>query len=50
MQKKWLPILASIGVGAAAYYTISRNNHSVRQTMQKVLPFVSQMNVGGNSQ
>lgn len=45
----WLPIIASLGVGVATYYTISKNNHSIGQTMQKVLPFVSQLNIGGDS-
>ena len=51
MQKNnvWLPLLASIGVGAATYYTISKNNQSIGQTMQKVIPFVSQMSAGGNT-
>ena len=50
MQKMWIPLLASIGVGAATYYTISKNNHSIGQTMQKVIPFVSQMSAGGNTE
>lgn len=45
----WLPLLTSIGVGAATYYTISKNNHSIGQTVQKVLPFVSEMSTGRNS-
>lgn len=44
----WLPLIASIGVGAVTYYTISKNNHSIGQTFQKVMPYVSQMS-GGNS-
>ncbi|MGM8365881.1 hypothetical protein ACLIBG_10435 [Virgibacillus sp. W0181] len=45
MQKNsmWLPLVASIGVGAVTYYTISKNNHSIGQTFQKVIPYVSQM-------
>lgn len=54
MQKNdmWLPIIASIGVGAATYYTMSKNNHSIGQTFQKVVPFVTQMsnNNGNDSQ
>lgn len=39
----WLPLIASIGVGAVTYYAISKNNHSVGQTFQKVMPYISQM-------
>jgi len=51
MQKNniWLHIIASVGVGFATYYTIAKNNHSIGQTMQKVIPFVSQMNNGDDS-
>ncbi|SET82403.1 hypothetical protein SAMN05216389_13319 [Oceanobacillus limi] len=49
MQKNgmWLPIIASVGVGAATYYTMTKNNQNIGQTMSKMLPFVSQMS-GGN--
>lgn len=50
MQKMWLPLLASIGVGAATYYTISKNNHSIGQTVQKIMPFVSQITAGGTTE
>ncbi|HLR08450.1 MAG TPA: hypothetical protein VK136_04190 [Bacillota bacterium] len=43
----WLPLIASVGVGAAAYYTMTKNNNSLGQMAQKVIPFVSQM--GGNN-
>ena len=39
----WVPLLASVGVGAATYYTMTKNNQSIGQTMQQVVPFVSQM-------
>ncbi|WP_010651429.1 hypothetical protein [Oceanobacillus massiliensis] len=47
MQKNgaWLPIVASVGVGAATYYTMTRNNQSLGQTVQKMMPFLS----GGGS-
>lgn len=39
----WLPILASVGVGIATYYTVSKNHQSIGRTVQKVLPIVSQI-------
>lgn len=39
----WVPLIASVGVGAATYYTMTKNNQSIGQTMQKVVPFVTQM-------
>ncbi|GAB3065612.1 hypothetical protein [Virgibacillus ainsalahensis] len=44
----WLPIIASIGVGAATYYSMTKNNQNLGQTMQKMVPFVSQMNSGNS--
>jgi len=51
MQKNgiWLPLIASVGVGAAAFFTMTRNNQGIGQAIQKIVPFVSQMN-GGSSQ
>ncbi|MFD1851164.1 hypothetical protein [Oceanobacillus bengalensis] len=50
MQKNqmWLPLLASVGVGAATYYTMTRNNQSLGQTVQKVMPFMA--GIGGKNQ
>ncbi|WP_010532332.1 hypothetical protein [Lentibacillus jeotgali] len=45
----WLPLIASVGVGAATYYSMTRNNRNFGQTMQQMVPFVSQMG-GGNQQ
>ncbi|ASN04935.1 hypothetical protein [Virgibacillus necropolis] len=42
-----VPLLASVGVGAATYYTMTKNNQSLGQTMQQMVPLVSQM--GGSS-
>lgn len=53
VQKKgiWLPIIASVGVGAATYYTMAKNNQNFGQTIAKMIPFVSGMGGnGGNSQ
>lgn len=43
MQKNglWLPILASVGVGAATYYTMTKNNQNLGQTVQKMMPFLT---------
>ncbi|MEB5458474.1 hypothetical protein U8M14_21470 [Virgibacillus pantothenticus] len=52
----WIPIIASVGVGAATFYTMTKNNQNFGQTMQKMIPFVSQMsnsnasNSGGSQQ
>ena len=55
MQKNgiWLPLIASVGVGAATFYTMTKNNQTVGQAVQKMIPFVSQMgedNSGGSGQ
>ena len=51
MQKNgiWLPLIASLGVGAATFYTMTKNNQGIGQTIQKMVPFVSQMD-SGNAQ
>ncbi|MFD2630469.1 hypothetical protein [Oceanobacillus kapialis] len=50
MQKNgmWIPLLASVGVGAATYYTMTKNNQNFGQAMEKMIPLVSQM--GGSNQ
>lgn len=45
----WIPLIASVGVGAATYYTLSKKNQTIGQTMEKVLPFVSEMSSGNTS-
>lgn len=45
----WIPLIASVGVGAATYYTLSKKNQTIGQTMEKVLPFVSEMSSGNAS-
>ncbi|WP_047985147.1 hypothetical protein [Ornithinibacillus californiensis] len=49
---KWLPILASVGIGAATYYTMQRNNQNLGQTISKMVPFMAGMGGkgGGNTQ
>ncbi|WP_405100498.1 hypothetical protein [Oceanobacillus sp. FSL H7-0719] len=34
----WLPLLASIGVGAATFYSMSKNNQGLDQMMQQFMP------------
>lgn len=38
-----VPLLASVGIGAATYYSMTKNNQSLGQTVQKAVPFVAQM-------
>jgi len=45
-NKMLLPLLASLGVGAATYYTVSKNNHNLEKTIKNVLPLVSQQMSG----
>lgn len=45
----WIPIIASVGVGAATFYTMTKNNQTVGQTVQKMIPFVSQMTGNNNN-
>jgi len=44
-----LPLLASIGVGAATFYTMSKNNNSLTKTVENVAPMLSNM-TGQSSQ
>lgn len=45
----WIPLIASVGVGAATYYTLSKKNQTIGETMEKVLPFVSEMSNGDST-
>jgi len=46
MDSKWWPVLASVGVGAATYYTMSRRKNGMGQTIQKMIPLVAQAGLG----
>ncbi|MFA1820264.1 hypothetical protein ACDX78_08780 [Virgibacillus oceani] len=46
----WIPLIASVGVGAATFYSMTKHNQNLGQTMQQMIPLVSQMNGGGNQQ
>lgn len=37
----WLPLMASVGVGAATYYNMTKNGQGMGQTMQQMVPFVA---------
>lgn len=52
MQKNemLIPLITSVGVGAATYYSMTKNQQNFGQTMEKMVPLVSQLNGGGNSQ
>lgn len=44
----WITLLASLGVGAAAYYTISKSNKPVDKALESVVPMFSNMNETNN--
>ncbi len=50
MQKQqiWLPLLASTGIGAAAFYSMTKGQNSIGQSVQQFVPLVTGM--GGQGQ
>lgn len=48
MKSMLVPLVASIGVGAATYYSVSKNKQDFNQALQEILPVVSHMSNGGN--
>lgn len=46
-QGNWLAVVASVGVGAATYYNMTRQGRGIGNTMQQMVPFVAGM--GGQS-
>ncbi|MFD2211209.1 hypothetical protein ACFSMW_15990 [Virgibacillus halophilus] len=54
MQKNnnniWIPLVASVGVGAATFYSMTKNEQGIGQTMQKMIPFVNQMSNAKDTQ
>jgi len=42
-QGIWLPLIASVGVGAATYFTMTNNNSNIGQTVQQMVPIVASM-------
>lgn len=45
-----LPIIASIGVGAVTFFTMSKNNNSVSKTMENVAPMISNLSSESSEQ
>ncbi|WP_180953641.1 hypothetical protein [Bacillus sp. T33-2] len=41
-QQRWLPLLASVGIGAAAYYSMRRGG-GISKTVQRFVPLASGM-------
>ena len=39
----WIAILASLGVGAAAYYTISKSDNPMNKAMESVAPMLNDL-------
>lgn len=52
MQKNemLIPLITSVGVGAVTYYSMTKNQQNFGQTMEKMVPLVSQLNGSGNEQ
>lgn len=48
INSMWVPLIASVGVGAATYYSVSKNSQNFNEALQEVLPVVSHMSNGGN--
>ncbi|TLS37413.1 hypothetical protein FCL54_09690 [Pseudalkalibacillus caeni] len=48
-QGKWLPFVASVGLGAAAYYNMTRNQN-FGGTMQQMIPLVTGLSGGKQKQ
>ncbi|HET7628495.1 MAG TPA: hypothetical protein VFK44_08930 [Bacillales bacterium] len=44
----WIPIVASVGVGAAAYYSMTKGGKNIQNALQQMVPFVT--NLGGATQ
>lgn len=52
LQQKgmWLPLLASVGIGTAAYISMTKGGRSMTQMAQQMVPFVSSMGCSQNQQ
>jgi hypothetical protein len=47
-NRNWLPIVASVGIGAAAYYSMKKGN-GMGSMVQKFAPFMTGMGGGNNA-
>lgn len=46
----WIALLASVGIGAAAYYTISKSNNPINKAVESVAPMLTGMtNMNNNN-
>lgn len=46
----WLPLIASVGVGAATFYSMTKSGKGMGQTIQQMVPFVAGMKNNQSSQ
>jgi len=46
LQQKniWLPLLTSVGIGAVAFYSMTKNNKGIGQTLSQMVPFIPMKN------
>lgn len=50
-QNVWAPVAASLGIGAAAYYSMTKGGQGVKNTLQQAAtPFLSGMGMTGSGQ
>ncbi|HET7577641.1 MAG TPA: hypothetical protein VFK33_00035 [Bacillales bacterium] len=47
-RRTWLPIIASVGIGAAAYYSMTKGG-GVGRTLQQMIPMMPAMSMGSGS-
>ena len=46
----WLPLIASIGVGAATFYTMSKSDKPMSKAVENVSPMLSNLTSTQNNQ
>ncbi|MFY4776955.1 hypothetical protein [Metabacillus sp. RGM 3146] len=46
-QQIWLPLIAAAGIGAAAFYSMTKGQKSIGQSMQQFVPLVAGMGCQG---
>lgn len=45
----WIALIASLGVGAATYYSISKSNNPVNKAVQSVAPMLTGLTMNNKS-